>query len=63
LIANFTIQAYIKPLILPGSSMPILGTAGQITDHGFRFYINSNNKLVFDVCKGLGTQNSVTVTR
>lgn len=61
-ISNFTIQAYIKPILLDGSTMPILGNAGQITDHGFRFYINTNNKLVFDICKGLGSQTSVTVT-
>lgn len=62
LLSSFTIQAYINPTLLNGNPQGILGNCGQITEHGFRFYIDSNDKLVFDICKGLGSQTSVSVT-
>ena len=61
-LSSFTIQTYIKPILLNSSPQGILGNCGQITEHGFRFYIDSNDKLVFDICKGLGSQTSVSVT-
>lgn len=60
LINNYTIQFWINPII-GSQEQPIMGTAGQSTDHGFRILLRSDNKVQFDIFKGLSTDTAVTL--
>ena len=57
---NYTIQFWINPII-GSQEQPIMGTAGQSTDHGFRILLRSDNKIQFDIFKGLSTDTAVTL--
>ena len=42
----------VKP-VLGSQNQPILGTAGQSSDHGFSLILRTDNKLEYNVFKGL----------
>jgi hypothetical protein len=60
LISNYTIQCWVKP-VLGSQNQPILGTAGQSSDHGFRLILRTDNKLEYNIFKGLVNDSGVTL--